>query len=106
MFVIVDEAHAERQEGQFQTQPQAIVELQRRAAIPWNEKPNRAPLHELADLRSSIRTGGVRRHHVAMERAITKFDTQNLSCRRALGHAGALSRVPALDGRLRILLSG
>ena len=43
MFVIEDEAHAERQEGQFQTRQQAIVELQRRAAIPWNEKPNRAP---------------------------------------------------------------
>jgi hypothetical protein len=43
MFVIVDEAHAERQEGRFQTRQQAIVELQRRAAIPWNEKPNRAP---------------------------------------------------------------
>jgi hypothetical protein len=43
MFVIEDEAHAERQEGRFQTRQQAIVELQRRAAIPWNEKPNRAP---------------------------------------------------------------
>jgi hypothetical protein len=43
MFVIEDEAHAEPQEGQFQTRQQALAELQRRAAIPWNEEPNRAP---------------------------------------------------------------
>jgi hypothetical protein len=43
MFVIDDEAHAELQEGRFQTRQQAIVELHRRAAIPWNEEPNRAP---------------------------------------------------------------
>jgi hypothetical protein len=43
MFVIEDEAHAEPQEGRFQTRHQAIAELQRRASIPWNEKPNRAP---------------------------------------------------------------
>jgi hypothetical protein len=43
MFVIEDEAHAEPQEGQFQTRQQAIAELQRRAAIPWDEEPNRAP---------------------------------------------------------------
>jgi hypothetical protein len=42
MFVIKDEAHAEPQ-GRFQTRQQAIAELQRRAAIPWSEEPNRAP---------------------------------------------------------------
>lgn len=43
MFVIEDEAHAEPQEGQFRTREQAIAELERRAAIPWNDAPNRAP---------------------------------------------------------------
>lgn len=43
MFVIEDEAHAELQDGQFETRQQAIVELRRRAAIPWNVEPNRAP---------------------------------------------------------------
>ena len=43
MFVIEDEAHAESQEGRFETRQQAMAELQRRAEIPWNEKPNRAP---------------------------------------------------------------
>jgi hypothetical protein len=42
MFVIWDEAHGE-QHGRFQTREEAVVELQRRAAIPWNEDPNRAP---------------------------------------------------------------
>jgi len=42
MFVVWDEAHAERH-GRFQTRKEAIVELQRRATIPWNEEPNRAP---------------------------------------------------------------
>ena len=43
MFVIEDEAHAEPQEGRFRTREEAIVELERRASIPWNEKPNCAP---------------------------------------------------------------
>jgi hypothetical protein len=43
MFVIEDELHAEWQEGQFETRQLAISELRRRAAIPWNEDPNRAP---------------------------------------------------------------
>jgi hypothetical protein len=43
MFVIEDEAHAEPQAGGFQTRQQAIAELRRRAEIPWNEEPNRAP---------------------------------------------------------------
>ena len=43
MFVIEDEAHAEPQEGRFQTRQEAITELRRRATISWNEVPNRAP---------------------------------------------------------------
>jgi hypothetical protein len=43
MFVIEDEAHAEPQEGLFQTRQQAIAELRHRAEIPWNEEPNIAP---------------------------------------------------------------
>jgi hypothetical protein len=42
MFVIEDERHAEIQ-GQFDGFQQAIAELMRRATIPWNEAPNRAP---------------------------------------------------------------
>jgi hypothetical protein len=42
IFVIEDEAHGE-QEGRFQIRQEAIAELERRATIPWNEKPNRAP---------------------------------------------------------------
>jgi hypothetical protein len=43
MFVIDDEAHCELQEGKFHTRAEAISELERRALIPWNEEPNRAP---------------------------------------------------------------
>jgi len=43
MFIIEDEAHAELQEGEFQTFDDAYTELQKRAIIPWNEKPNRCP---------------------------------------------------------------
>ncbi len=43
MFVIEDEVQSEPQEGRFQTRQQAITELRRRAAISWNEVPNRAP---------------------------------------------------------------
>jgi len=43
MFVIDDEAHCEIQEGVFRTRAEAIAELERRALIPWNEEPNRAP---------------------------------------------------------------
>jgi hypothetical protein len=42
MYVIEDEIHAEQQ-GEFATRDQAIEELKRRAAIPWNEAPNLAP---------------------------------------------------------------
>ena len=43
MFVVEDEAHPELQDGRFQARQQAIAELEHRAAIPWNEEPNRAP---------------------------------------------------------------
>ncbi len=43
MFVIEDERHAELQDGKFASLAEAIEELKRRAAIPWNEEPNIAP---------------------------------------------------------------
>ncbi len=43
MFKIEDEIHAELQDGEFTTFEEALVELQKRAAIPWNKKPNRCP---------------------------------------------------------------
>jgi hypothetical protein len=42
MFVVEDEWHAEVQ-GEFLTYEDAITELRRRAAQPWDEAPNRAP---------------------------------------------------------------
>ncbi|WP_445721292.1 hypothetical protein [Flavobacterium sp.] len=43
MFIIEDEIHAEPQKGEYKTFEDAFVELKKRAAIPWNEKPNRCP---------------------------------------------------------------
>ena len=43
MFIIEDEAHAEEQEGEFATFHDAVAELRRRARIPWDVQPNRAP---------------------------------------------------------------
>jgi hypothetical protein len=43
MFVIEDERHAEPQDGEFPTLSEAVIELKRRAALPWNEAPNLAP---------------------------------------------------------------
>ena len=43
MFVIEDDRHAEIQDGTFATLRDAISELERRARIPWDEDPNRAP---------------------------------------------------------------
>jgi hypothetical protein len=43
MFLIDDETHCEYQEGKFRTRAEAIAELERRASIPWCERPNRAP---------------------------------------------------------------
>ena len=42
MLVIEDSIHAE-QAGRFQRFDEAVAELRRRAAIPWDEEPNRAP---------------------------------------------------------------
>ncbi len=42
MFVIEDELHAEPQ-GEFATFEEALAELRRRAAIPWDQEPNVAP---------------------------------------------------------------
>jgi hypothetical protein len=42
MFVIEDERHAEPQ-GEYSSFEQAIAELKRRANIPWDQDPNRAP---------------------------------------------------------------
>ena len=43
MFIIEDELHDEKQEGEFATFDDAIAELRRRAAIPWDAEPNQAP---------------------------------------------------------------
>jgi len=43
VFLIEDELHSERQDGEFATLEAAITELRRLAAIPWNEPPNVAP---------------------------------------------------------------
>jgi hypothetical protein len=42
MFRIEDERHAEPQ-GEFATLQEAVAELKRRAALPWNKVPNVAP---------------------------------------------------------------
>ena len=42
MFVIEDERHAEPQ-GQFASLDEAVAELYRHAALPWDEEPNVAP---------------------------------------------------------------
>jgi hypothetical protein len=41
-FVIEDEFHAE-DHGQFASFDEAVAELKRRAAIPWDQAPNLAP---------------------------------------------------------------
>jgi hypothetical protein len=43
MFKIEDERHAEPQDGAFNTLDEALAELRRRSAVPWNEPPNQAP---------------------------------------------------------------
>jgi hypothetical protein len=43
MFKIEDERHAEQQPGEFSTFEDAIIELQRRASLPWDQAPNVAP---------------------------------------------------------------
>ena len=41
-FVIEDELHAEWQ-GEFASEQEALVELRRRAQLPWDQPPNQAP---------------------------------------------------------------
>ena len=43
MFIIEDELHAEQQDGEFTSFQEALVELKRRAALPWDRSPNVAP---------------------------------------------------------------
>lgn len=43
MFIIEDELHAEPQEGEFSSLTEALQELERRAALPWDKPPNAAP---------------------------------------------------------------
>ncbi len=43
MFVIDDELHCELQDGEFLTLGEAVAELRRLAAIPWDSEPNVAP---------------------------------------------------------------
>ncbi len=42
IFVLEDDLHAEWA-GEYETFELALAEIRRRAQIPWNEKPNRAP---------------------------------------------------------------
>ena len=49
MFIIEDEIHAEPEKGEYKTFEDAIAELQKRASIPWDEKPNRCPCTNLRD---------------------------------------------------------
>jgi hypothetical protein len=76
MFIIEDEFHAEIQDGRFETRLEAIEEMKRRAAIPWNEPPNCAPC-------MSWRTCG-RRYE------IVEFDDSRLPWKQ-------LSRTPMLE---------
>jgi hypothetical protein len=43
MFKIEDERHAEPQEGEYSSFEEAMAELRRRAAIPWDKEPNLCP---------------------------------------------------------------
>jgi hypothetical protein len=43
VFIIEDEAHAEFQDGEFQSEQDAMTELHRRAQLPWDQTPNVAP---------------------------------------------------------------
>jgi hypothetical protein len=76
MFIIEDELHAEHQDGTFASFEQALAELKRRAALPWDQAPNVAPC-------TSWRTCG--RNYEIIE-----FDDSALPWKQ-------LSRVPALE---------
>lgn len=43
MFMIDDDRHAEPQAGEYPTREDALAEIVRRAALGWDEPPNRAP---------------------------------------------------------------
>ena len=45
MFVIEDEYHCEPQ-GRFASLSELEIELTRRASIPWDQEPNRAPCQQ------------------------------------------------------------
>lgn len=76
MFIIEDEFHCETQSGKYLALPDAIAELQRRAAIPWDAAPNVAPC-------GSWRTCG--RRYVVIE-----YDDRTTTWQ-------ALSRKPVLE---------
>ena len=59
VFAIEDELHAERLLGQLSTFSQAIAELRRKAALPWDEPAQPGSLYQLEDLRSAVRNRGV-----------------------------------------------
>src|SRR5690349_22207052 len=74
MIAILDAIHSERQ-GEFERLEDAFAELQRRASIPWNERPNTAPC-------SSWRTCG-------REYEIIEYDTSEIPW-KPMRHARAL----------------
>lgn len=75
MIVIEDDLHGEPGE-EFATREEAVAELRRRAALPWNEPPNQAPC-------TSWRTCG-------RSYALVEYDTRFTPWRR-------LSSVPILE---------
>jgi len=75
MFVIEDEAHGEPGSA-FATKEEALAELQRLAALPWDHPPNRAPC-------TSWETCG--RRYIC-----TEYDDRCMPWR-------IISRVPVLD---------
>jgi len=56
MFIIDDESHCEYQRGEYATFAEALAELKRRAAIPWDVEPNRAPCSAGADAAGRTRS--------------------------------------------------
>src|SRR4051812_14045399 len=88
MFVIEDEIHAEEQ-GHFPMLRDALAELRRRAAIPWDESPNVAPC-------MSWQTCG--REYVVIEYDDAARPWKELSRRKALEiSAKGITWVPPFD---------
>jgi len=79
MIVLEDNIHCERQ-GIFETFDAAIAELKRRAMIPFDERPNRAPC-----------TGWQK---CGREYEVVKYETSQIPWRR-LKHAVVLRTSPA-----------